>query len=222
MKSEQLPVDSDNSIHLPAVSEQGEMLHRIGHVTRSLHDNLVDSGLNDVLDQVASDLPGTRDRLQYIAQKTEEAAERVLNATDVAIPLQEAIVTEATSLEASWQAMLSEPSFDPAQKAQIQATLDFLALSKQNAIETKSQLTEIMMAQDFQDLTGQVIKKVTNLAQEIETQLVQVLLDFAPEQIKQNKPQEVGLMNGPQINKNADDIVSNQEQVDDLLDSLGF
>ena len=80
---------------------------------------------------------------------------------------------------------------------------------------------EIMMAQDFQDLTGQVIKRITALAQDIEQQLVQVLIDFSPEAIK--KQSDSGLMNGPQIDPhNTQDVVATQAQVDDLLDSLGF
>ncbi len=79
---------------------------------------------------------------------------------------------------------------------------------------------DIMMAQDFQDLTGQVIKKVTEIAQNLEQQLVQMLVDFAPEDVK--REYDNGLLNGPQINPTGNDVVANQGQVDDLLDSLGF
>lgn len=222
MSHKPMSAQAEQSEVLPMASEQEEMLHRIGHVTRQLHDNLAGTGVTDVLGQVASDLPDTRDRLAYVAKKTEESAEKVLNAIDVAMPLQDAIAAEATSLEASWTSLLDSGSFDAAQKAQIQATLDFVALAKQNAADSKGQLTEMMMAQDFQDLTGQVIQKVTGLAQEIEKQLVQVLVDFVPEEQRAEKSKEEGLMNGPQINDNAENVVSNQEQVDDLLDSLGF
>ena len=78
-----------------------------------------------------------------------------------------------------------------------------------------------MMAQDFQDLTGQVIKKITELAHDVESQLVQLLLDYAPQEMKREA--EAGLLNGPQIDPNASpDVVSDQSQVDDLLESLGF
>ncbi len=80
---------------------------------------------------------------------------------------------------------------------------------------------EIMMAQDFQDLTGQVIKKITGLAQDLERQLVQVLVDFSP--AVNQKAADTGLMNDPQVNlEKAVDVMASQEQVDDLLDSLGF
>jgi chemotaxis protein CheZ len=86
---------------------------------------------------------------------------------------------------------------------------------------TKQQLLEIMMAQDFQDLTGQVIRKVTELAHGLEQQLVQLLIDYAPTELKRETTG--GLLNGPQINPaNKSDVVADQSQVDDLLDSLGF
>lgn len=88
-------------------------------------------------------------------------------------------------------------------------------------METKSHLMDIMMAQDFQDLTGQVIKKVTSLAQNLEQQLVQLLIDYSPNDLKKDVVD--GLLNGPQINpEGKTDVVANQSQVDDLLDSLGF
>ena len=80
---------------------------------------------------------------------------------------------------------------------------------------------EIVMAQDFQDLTGQVVKKVIDLAQQLETQLLQVLIEAMPEEKKAEAPE--GLMNGPVINAaGRGDVVTSQAQVDDLLESLGF
>ncbi|MDP2056996.1 MAG: protein phosphatase CheZ, partial [Thiobacillus sp.] len=82
-------------------------------------------------------------------------------------------------------------------------------------------LLDIMMAQDFQDLTGQVIRKVTDLAHGLEQQLVQLLLDYSPAEVRREA--NSGLLNGPQINPaSKSDVVADQGQVDDLLDSLGF
>nr|WP_308621749.1 protein phosphatase CheZ [Massilia sp. Se16.2.3] len=89
------------------------------------------------------------------------------------------------------------------------------------AAATRSELMNIMLAQDFQDLTGQVIGKITSIAQDLEKQLVQVLIDFAPSEIKREL--DNGLLNGPQIKPEGNvEVVANQGQVDDLLDSLGF
>ena len=96
-----------------------------------------------------------------------------------------------------------------------------LGQSQVCVVSTKAHLMDIMMTQDFQDMTGQVIKKVSNIAHHLEQQLVQMLIDFTPSELKR----EVGncLLNGPQINPVGDkNVVSDQGQVDDLLDSLGF
>lgn len=198
-----------------------EVLLRIGHMTRALHDSLRGLGLDKLLLNVADDIPNARDRLDYVARKSEEAAQKVLNATDAAIPLQEQIDHGAKALRARWESVLQGPFSEPVLRDCAQQTLAYLGDASRHTVETKSHLMDIMMAQDFQDLTGQVIKKITELAQNIEQQLVQILIDYAPTDIKRTSGE--GLLNGPQMNP-ADqvDVVAGQEQVDDLLDSLGF
>lgn len=209
--------------------EQGEMLNRIGTVTRGLHDTLSGLGLDKILDEVTQNMPDARGRLDYVTKMTEEAAEKVLNATDVAIPLQEEIQEKAKALEIKLQAMEGVESQSGNYAEGVKDTLAFLQMTSEKSDQTKALLMEIMMAQDFQDLTGQVIKRVTGLAQNIENQLVQLLLDYAPESKKVSADHKKTdakvdgeLMNGPQINAEAENIVTNQDQVDDLLDSLGF
>lgn len=223
MKSEFLQQPTAEADLAPAMSPQDEMLNRIGYVTRTLHDSLSGLGLDKILEQVAQDIPDTRDRLNYVARMTEQAAERVLNATDAATPLQTELATEATVLETRWKEMLAKPSLKSEYNQTVNETLEFLTLTGKNTADTKALLLDIMMAQDFQDLTGQVIKKITALAQDMEKQLVQVLIDFSPAVAKKEADVSTSLMNGPQIDPvNAVDIVASQEQVDDLLDSLGF
>ncbi len=222
MKSESLQQQATQIEPMPVINSNDEMLNRIGHVTRLLHDSLRGLGLDKILEQVAQDIPDARDRLAYVARMTEQAAERVLNATDVATPLQTELATEADKLEVQWKATLENPSLKTEYNQIADETLAFLALTSKNTTETKALLMDIMMAQDFQDLTGQVIKKITGLAQDLEKQLVQVLIDFSPTATKKEVDSHAMLMNGPQIDPTAVDVVASQEQVDDLLDSLGF
>ena len=205
---------------LPAINQSDEMLNRIGQVTRALHDNLSGLGLDKLMEKVAVDIPDARDRLNYVARMTEQAAEKVLNATDAAIPLQTELATEAGRLEVRWNQVMSVPSLKSDYTSVANETLAFLSMTSKNTTDTKALLMDIMMAQDFQDLTGQVIKKITSLAQDLEQQLVQLLIDYSPAVAK--KEASPGLMNGPQIDPDAVDVVASQEQVDDLLDSLGF
>ncbi len=201
-------------------TQQEDMISRIGHMTRTLHDSLSALGYDKVLEQVAQEIPDARDRLNYVARMTEQAAERVLNATDQAIPLQTELADRATALKARWQEVMEKSALKSEYDAVVSDTLAYLSLADQHTNTSKSLLMDIMMAQDFQDLTGQVIKKITTLVQDLERQLVQVLVDFSP-QVK--KEEASSLLNGPQIDPSkAVDVVANQEQVDDLLDSLGF
>ena len=213
------PIESANTE--PVTVDAVPILTRIGHVTRALHDNLGNLGFDKILEQVATDIPDARDRLNYVARMTEQAAVRVLNATDLANPLQDEMAKHAQDLKQSWTKTLTNPSLKSEYNAVAEQTLEFVAVTEKNTEETKALLMEIMMAQDFQDLTGQVIKRITALAQDIEQQLVQVLIDFSPEAVK--KQSDSSLMNGPQIDPhNTQDVVATQAQVDDLLDSLGF
>jgi chemotaxis protein CheZ len=202
---------------------EDDMLNRIGQMTRGLHESLRELGLDQMIEKAAQEIPDARDRLNYVATMTEQAADRVLNATDIANPLQDNIIDKAASLEAKWKEVMKTPSLKSEYNETAEATLVFLKQAVADSNATKAQLLEIMMAQDFQDLTGQVIKKITELAHSIEKELVRTLVDFAP-----NKPvlaavDKDSLLNGPQINPEAStNVVTNQEQVDDLLDSLGF
>lgn len=198
-----------------------EVLSRIGHMTRALHESLRGLGLDKLIEKAASDIPDARDRLDYVARLSEQAAKRVLDATDAAGPVQDAIETRSGELSASWQALLEKGASEAEWRALAQRTVAGLDESRAGAVATRAQLMDIMMAQDFQDLTGQVIGRITGIAQNLEKQLVQVLIDFAPSEIRREL--DNGLLNGPQINpEGKSEVVADQGQVDDLLDSLGF
>jgi chemotaxis protein CheZ len=201
--------------------EQDEMLARVGQITRTLHDSLRELGLDKVLEKATTDIPDVRERLNYVARMTEQAAQRVLNATDTAIPLQERIDAGADEILNGWQATFKAPFSEAQYRDMATMTMQCLADMRNDTSATKQQLLDIMMAQDFQDLTGQVIRRVTDLAHNLEQQLVQLLIDYAPAEAKRESSS--GLLNGPQINPvNKSDVVADQSQVDDLLDSLGF
>ncbi len=203
-------------------SKQEAVFNRIGHMARTLHDTLRELGYDKLLEQTVSALPDAKDRLAYVANLTEQAACRVLNATDIACPLVDDIENTSVALGGRWDKVFANQSSVAEFKQLAEDTRAYLkdqVPTKTRA--THAQLTEIMMAQDFQDLTGQVIKKVVVLAQELETGLMAALLDVLPE--TKRTGEVANLMNGPVINaEGRSDVVVNQEQVDDLLDSLGF
>jgi chemotaxis protein CheZ len=207
--------------HTADSGSNDEVLSRIGHMTRALHESLRGLGLDKLIEKAASDIPDARDRLDYVARLSEDAAKRVLDATDAASPLQDGIDASAVELSASWQSLLDSGEGSAEWRALAERTIASLGESRSAVGATKGHLMDIMMAQDFQDLTGQVIKRITGIAQNLEKQLVQMLVDFAPAEVKREF--DNSLLNGPQINPEGNtEVVADQGQVDDLLDSLGF
>lgn len=200
---------------------EADMLNRVGRLTRSLHNTLAELGVADQLKAFASDtMPDTRERLTYVVTMTEQAASRALNAVEIAQPLQDTLGSEAQGLASRWDKLYRNELSVGEFKALAGETREFLRAAPDKTRSTGEQLREIMMAQDFQDLTGQVIKRITDCAQEMEGQLLKLLVDHAP---IEKRPEVTSLLNGPQINgKGGKDVVSNQAQVDELLESLGF
>lgn len=198
-----------------------QMYNRLGSLTRQLHDSLRGLGYDRALEEAASQIPDAQQRLAYVAQMTEQAANRVLAATEIAKPLQETLLSDSETLSARWDKMFANQLSVEEFKALASDTRAFFNAAPDKVRTTNEQLTEIMMAQDFQDLTGQVIKKIVDLAQTLEGQLVNVLIEAMPADIKATAPE--GLMNGPVISaEGRGDVVTSQGQVDDLLESLGF
>lgn len=195
------------------------LILRIAQLTRMLRDSMRELGLDQAVKEAAHAIPDARDRLHYVARMTEQAANRVLNAAEALQPVHDDLQQRAVALDGRWQEWFDQPvELDQAR----QLVDDTRAMIKE--IPEKSKLTQdalldIIMAQDFQDLTGQVIMKMLHVVTAIETELVQVLIDSVPQE---RREEANSLLNGPAVDQSKPDIVTSQDQVDDLLDSLGF
>ena len=184
-----------------------QMFNRLGHITRQLHDALQELGFSERLKDTVAELPDAKSRLTYIAKLTGEAAEKVLNSVDEAKAKQDEVVQTTRLLE----------SLYPAKPALAEQLRRLREIGEQ----TDQHLTDIMMAQDFHDLTGQVIARVVKLSANIEEQLLQLLVDVAPPTVARI-PDPMDLA-GPVVNpEERTDVAANQQDVDDLLASLGF
>ena len=220
--SAEVPVDAPADARRPAE----DIYHRIGQLTRTLHDSLRGLGYDKNLQDVRENLPDARDRLTYIARVTGEAAEKVLNAVDTARKLQDEMAHRATDLTRRWQAVAAYTTDQaeratPAGRALVADTCTFLTGIGGQADRTNAILTDIMMAQDFHDLTGQVIRKVVALAHTVEDQLLNLLIEATP--LEQRPKIEPPKLEGPVVNADGrTDVVTDQAGVDDLLASLGF
>ncbi|MDE2418570.1 MAG: protein phosphatase CheZ [Burkholderiales bacterium] len=193
---------------------------QIGALTRQLHDSLNGLGLTEKVKDWAGELPDAKSRLSYIARLTGEAAEKVLNQVDQAKAQHAHMASEAQRVGQ----LLSQDAAGAVARGDI---AKFISEIVQTGQKLDGHLTEIMMAQDFHDLTGQVIAKVVNLAATIEEQLVLLLIQTAPPDaaLTPTTPHApyVPALDGPVVDANGNpDVVTNQSQVDDLLASLGF
>ena len=190
------------------------MFHQLGTITRQLHDALKELGYTDKLKGSVDQLPDAQSRLSYIARLTGEAAEKVLGEVESAKSEQNELTQRGRQLA---DTISRVPALAKAMPELMEWSNDVVRLSEQ----TDARLTNIMMAQDFHDLTGQVIARVVQLAGTIEEQLLDLLLQSAPTgQPGQDQAFELA---GPVVNaEGRTDVVSNQQQVDDLLASLGF
>jgi chemotaxis protein CheZ len=211
-----VPVDIDPTAY--------DVFQRIGAITRRLHDALHELGYDKALENAVDSLPDARDRLAYIAKLTGESANKVLNTVELAQTTQTEMGLGANALKARWKGKRAVALADPDGEALVEDTREFLASLSMSTDLTNSHLSEIMLAQDFHDLTGQVIRKVVDLAQTLEQQLLALLLETTPPDRRAKViANDSGFLNGPVVSAvGRVDVVTNQSQVDDMLESLGF
>ncbi|MCE2918214.1 MAG: protein phosphatase CheZ [Rubrivivax sp.] len=191
-----------------------EVFQQIGSITRVLHDTMRQLGVMPKLQLATDGLPDARSRLSYIATKTADAANKVLNSVDQA-KAEHQQISEAT------RALAAAIVADPVKAVASGAVLNFAKDVEVHTGRIDGHLTDIMMAQDFHDLTGQVVAKVVSLANDLEDSLVKLLVSVVPPE--QREKVDPNVLNGPVVNaEGRTDVVSNQGEVDDLLASLGF
>ncbi len=197
-----------------ALTVSPEVFQQIGSITRLLHDTMQQLGVMPKL-QIATDgLPDARSRLTYIAQKTADAANKVLNSVDAA-------KTDHAAISAATREMAAAIVANPVKAVASGAVLNFVEDVEARTARIDAHLTDIMMAQDFHDLTGQVVAKVVNLANDLEDSLVKLLVSVVPPD--QREKVDPNVLHGPVVNpEGRTDVVANQGEVDDLLASLGF
>ena len=191
-----------------------EVFQQLGNITRVLHDTMQQLGVMPKLQTATEGLPDARSRLSYIASKTAAAAEKVLNTVDQA-KIEHRQISEAT--RAIGELIVA----DPVKAVASGAVMNFVHEVETSTKRIDDHLTDIMMAQDFHDLTGQVVAKVVTLANDLEDSLVKLLIQVVPEGVREQVDPSV--LNGPVVNpEGRTDVVSDQGEVDDLLASLGF
>jgi chemotaxis protein CheZ len=173
------------------------LFREIGKLTRELHDALnafqIDNRIGDFVER---EMPDARVRLNSVIYMTANAAHRSLGLVEAAMPECEALRTRTRQLAAG---------LDGHQESDVG---EFLQFCEATADRWRANLSELLMAQDYQDLSGQLIRKVIALVERVESALVE-LVRLSGRQLGSTGPAAV-------------ESVEGQDQVDELLSSLGF
>jgi chemotaxis protein CheZ len=201
------------------------MYERLGGIVRLLHDSLRELGYDKALTEASSQIMDAQDRLEYVATLTEQAANKVLNTLDDGMPAQDLLSKQAKDMENRWEDLFSGKLSIDQFKTLAGDSRQFAQMVSAATEAEKARLLEIMMAQDFQDITGQLIKKVVVITKTVENELTQLLKDSAPPDVKEKLAQKQAaqeqpqpLMSGPSVPT----VALDQDSVDDLLADLGF
>ncbi|MCI2284598.1 protein phosphatase CheZ [Colwellia sp. MSW7] len=205
-----------------------ELFAEIGKLTRQLHDSLTNFNIDSRLSDLATaDIPDAKERLNYVITRTEEAANKTMDAVESIFPVLEDIAGQVRAVNPAW-AKLMNNEIDLKEFKALCVDIDsLLTTTGKETTHIHSLMTDVLMAQDFQDLTGQVIRKVIDLVREVEESLINMLTAFGISSVNEQEKSvpKLGenLVEGPIVNaEERDDVVEDQDDVDDLLSSLGF
>ncbi|OLF76213.1 protein phosphatase [Pseudoalteromonas haloplanktis] len=231
--------DKANQLILETASqEQSQLFAEVGKLTRQLHEALKSFELDTRLTDITTDaIPDAKKRLNYVMEMTENAANKTMDAVEASLPLAQEIADEIADIKPTWDRLMNREIELGEFKSLCHSIDKFMNSSHHKTDELQMLMTNVLMAQDYQDLTGQVIRRVIELVREVEESLIHLLTAFAaqgevePTQLTE-QPEEtedsivaqtLAGPEGPIIDKESrNDVVSDQDEVDDLLSSLGF
>ncbi len=209
-----------------------QLFQELGQLTRDLHEALKAFRVDSRLTELAGEIPDAQDRLNHVINMTEQSAHRTLTAIEESLPVVGRFAGEGGALFRRWRQFRSR-ELSAEQFRELSRDLEtFLQHVGADAEQVQGHLTDALMAQDYQDLTGQVIRRVISLVQEVETSLVSLISlaghsrgeeigEAADNRCRQ--PSGQGQLEGPQVpGRESAGAVKGQDEVDDLLSSLGF
>ncbi|PSW07579.1 protein phosphatase CheZ [Photobacterium lipolyticum] len=217
-----------NSLVQTLVSDSHDpMFAEVGKITRQLHDSLANFRLDPRINDLAkTEIPDARGRLSYVIDKTEAAANKTMDAVEITLPIADKLHQNLLQVHPQWKQLMNGQIELSEFKTLCHGIDHLLVQVEGDSCELRNHLTEILMAQDFQDLTGQIIRRVIELVHEVEDRLVDILKAFGMEQDDRTEAlREVNALaaEGPIVNaEERSDVVASQDDVDDLLSSLGF
>ena len=221
-------------------SRDSLIFNSVGRLTRALHSAIVNFNVDAEVEATEekhtekSHMTDASDRLHYVLKLTQDAADKTMDKVEASAPIATNISNESQALRSEWS-RLKRREMDAEEFRKLYYRMDeFLERIGGGAEELSQNLQEIILEQGYQDLTGQVLKKVIGLVSDVESELVNLvriagqvedIAGFNSAADNSNGPstEKSSEGEGPQINaEKRDDVVSSQDEVDDLLSSLGF
>jgi len=206
-----------------------DLFCEMGKLTRELHDSLNNFKLDEKIAGFAEqEMPDAKERLNHVIDMTQEAADKTLTEVEAAIPLSDDIKTSSLELQSRWS-KFKDRQLSADEFRELSHDLEeFFPKISSGTVALNNHLNEILMAQGFQDLTSQIIKRVITMVHDVEEGLVD-LIRMSGSTVQQNeKKNESGELDitaeGPVVPgvAHASETVNGQDDVDDLLSSLGF
>ncbi len=212
----------------PTSGLSNDLFSEIGKLTRELHDALNSFKLDPkISDLAAHDVPDAKDQLEYVIKMTDDAANKTMDAVDSSLVMTGEIRQSTKDLLSFWERVQRKEISPGEFKIFFEQIGTFLNKVDSDSETMNTLMNDVLMAQGFQDLTGQVIKRVITLVKDVEESLVHTIKMFGQmDQYKSALVEEKAPEEGPQgpaiDAETREDVVSNQDDVDDLLSSLGF
>lgn len=235
--------EASQLIHAMTEVRDRHIFQSVGRLTRGLHDAIVNFNVDGDLSSEPPDIQNSEirdasNRLNYVIDLTQKAAEKTMDMVDESAPIATNLGQEANSLREEW-ARLKRREMSPDEFRDLYHRMDqFLGQMVTGTEQLGRNMQEIVLEQGFQDLTGQVLKRVIGLINDVEQDLVSLVRIAAQVEDVTGFPDEADTTEGavlkkrknknssgegPQINASEKaDVVSSQDEVDDLLSSLGF
>ena len=230
--------EASELIHSLMEARDRHVFNSVGQLTRALHEAIVNFHVDADLDSEPpsvnnSEIRDATSRLHYVIDMTQKAADKTMDKVEAVAPMALNLGIEATRLREEWHKLKRGEVSKEEFKKLYSRMGDFLDQMDDGTRQLNSSLQDIILEQGFQDLTGQVLRKVITLVTDVENELVNLMriagqveqVTGLAESTDKEKVKNVdkSLAEGPQIHadKRAD-VVSGQDEVDDLLSSLGF
>jgi chemotaxis protein CheZ len=202
-----------------------QLFKEIGKLTRQLHDTMVSFSLDaQITAMTETEIPDAKERLQYVIAMTEQAADQTLTAVETLLPISQELNDQADLLSAKWGRFLDREMPLEEFKAMTAEITEHFEQSKGGLEQVQAGLNDILMAQGFQDITGQIIRRVIELVNELEISMIKLISISGRKSGGESVLTHHELPGPvvPGVDDREGDVAHSQVDVDDLLSSLGF